>query len=188
MISRTEADPAPRCPTTAFPHPLVNIKQSNAQQGLTNYLSYALADMMTWQGCVALRSHPRAHTEVTHEHSRIGDIINDWRKRALGTQSLSLRSGPGLVDRLKIPWTYCLSPSLVPRPEDWKNHIGELDTMVFDCQRPSDYRCQQTSSASTSSTPTPDTCHPRNLPTSCRRARHLCTSGRQTFHLVARPC
>ncbi|VDB99463.1 unnamed protein product [Peniophora sp. CBMAI 1063] len=93
----------PWCPTTAFPHPLVNIKQSNAQQGLTNYLSYALADMMTWQG--------------------IGDIINDWRKRALGTQSLSLRSGPGLVDRLKIPWTYCLSPSLVPRPDDWKNHI-----------------------------------------------------------------
>ncbi|KZV64473.1 glycosyltransferase family 1 protein [Peniophora sp. CONT] len=93
----------PWCPTTAFPHPLVNIKQSNAQQGLTNYLSYALADMMTWQG--------------------IGDLINEWRKGSLGTQSLSLRSGPGLVDRLKIPWTYCLSPSLVPRPDDWKNHI-----------------------------------------------------------------
>ena len=34
----------------AFPHPLVNIKQSNAENGLTNYLSYAMADIMTWQG------------------------------------------------------------------------------------------------------------------------------------------
>ena len=40
----------PWCPTTAFPHPLVNISQSNAEPGLTNYLSYALAEMMTWQG------------------------------------------------------------------------------------------------------------------------------------------
>jgi len=42
--------PFNRSPTTAFPHPLVNVKQSNAENGLTNYLSYALAEMLTWQG------------------------------------------------------------------------------------------------------------------------------------------
>ena len=41
-----------RCATTAFPHPLVNVAQSNAERGLTNYLSYPLADIMTWQGSV----------------------------------------------------------------------------------------------------------------------------------------
>ena len=34
----------------AFPHPLVYIKQSNVGNGLTNYLSYALVDIMTWKG------------------------------------------------------------------------------------------------------------------------------------------
>lgn len=43
----------PWSPTTAFPHPLVNVSQSNAENGLTNYLSYALADLLTWQGYVA---------------------------------------------------------------------------------------------------------------------------------------
>lgn len=41
-----------RCATTAFPHPLVNVTQSNAERGLTNYLSYPLTDIMTWQGSV----------------------------------------------------------------------------------------------------------------------------------------
>jgi hypothetical protein len=95
----------PWSPTTAFPHPLVNVKQSNAENGLTNYLSYALADILTWQG--------------------IGDIVNDFRTKTLGLTPLSLRSGPGLADRLKVPWTYCMSPALVPPPGDWKNHIGQ---------------------------------------------------------------
>jgi len=36
----------PWSPTTEFSHPLVNVKDSNAERGLTNYLSYAMADMM----------------------------------------------------------------------------------------------------------------------------------------------
>ncbi|TDL28120.1 glycosyltransferase family 1 protein [Rickenella mellea] len=93
----------PWCPTTSFPHPLVNIKQSNAKRGLTNYLSYSLVDLLTWQG--------------------MGDIVDRFRTRTLGLAPLSLRSGPGVVDRLKIPWTYCMSPALVPKPDDWTNHI-----------------------------------------------------------------
>ena len=36
----------PWSPTTAFKHPLVNVRESNAESGLTNYLTYAFADMM----------------------------------------------------------------------------------------------------------------------------------------------
>jgi sterol 3beta-glucosyltransferase len=39
-----------RCPTTSFSHPLVNITTSNAGYRLSNYLSYAAADLLTWQG------------------------------------------------------------------------------------------------------------------------------------------
>lgn len=28
------------------------------------------------------------------------------------------------MDRVKVPWTYCFSSALVPKPQDWKNHIG----------------------------------------------------------------
>ncbi|KAJ7684426.1 glycosyltransferase family 1 protein [Mycena polygramma] len=99
-------------PTASFPHPLVNISSSNAENGLTNYLSYALADILTWQG--------------------IGDLVNNFRTRTLGLEPLSLRSGPSLVDRVKIPWTYCMSPALVPKPDDWKNYIDVVGFYFLD--------------------------------------------------------
>ncbi|KAK4687648.1 hypothetical protein P7C73_g2470, partial [Tremellales sp. Uapishka_1] len=93
----------PWCPTIAFNHPLVNIKSSNAEQGLTNYLSYALADMLQWQG--------------------LGDVINAFRTSSLGLEPLSLTSGPSVTDRVKVPWTFCWSESLIPKPKDWREHI-----------------------------------------------------------------
>jgi sterol 3beta-glucosyltransferase len=57
----------------------------------------------------------------------MGDIINNLRTHTLGLQPLSLRSGPGLADRLRLPWTYCMSPTLVPKPKDWMNYIGEYN-------------------------------------------------------------
>ncbi|PVF99014.1 glycosyltransferase family 1 protein [Serendipita vermifera] len=102
----------PWCPTVDFPHPLVNISQSNAEPGLTNYLSYALAEIMTWKG--------------------LGDVINKFRQKSLGLDPLSIRSGPGIADRLKVPWTYCFSPSLVPKPLDWKNHIDVVGFYFLD--------------------------------------------------------
>ncbi|KAG8868418.1 hypothetical protein FRC20_003433 [Serendipita sp. 405] len=102
----------PWCPTTAFPHPLVNVSQSNAEPGLSNYLTYGLAEMMTWQG--------------------LGGVINIFRTKKLGLQPLSVRSGPGIVDRLKIPWTYCFSPEIVPKPEDWQNHIDVVGFYFLD--------------------------------------------------------
>lgn len=37
--------------------------------------------------------------------------------------------GPGVLDRLKVPFTYCWSPSLLKKPEDWREHIGEYKGM-----------------------------------------------------------
>ncbi|KIY46560.1 glycosyltransferase family 1 protein [Fistulina hepatica ATCC 64428] len=100
------------CPTSDFPHPLVNVDSSNAGNGLTNYLSYALTDFLTWHG--------------------MGDIINELRNKELGLPSLSIRSGPSVLDRLKVPWTYCMSPALVPKPDDWKNHIDVVGFYFLD--------------------------------------------------------
>lgn len=102
----------PWCSTTDFHHPLVNVLSSNAGSGLNNVLSYALFELVTWQG--------------------VGDLINDFRKETLGLRSLSLRTGPGILERVKVPWTYCMSPALIPKPEDWKNHIDVIGFYFLD--------------------------------------------------------
>jgi sterol 3beta-glucosyltransferase len=40
----------PWSPTKAFPHPLANIERTNADPRTSNYLSYAMVELMTWQG------------------------------------------------------------------------------------------------------------------------------------------
>ena len=77
----------PWTPTRAFQHPLANIQSTNADAVLTNYLSYTLVEMMTWQG--------------------LGDVINRFREKALDLSPLSLLWAPGLLTRLKISYTYC---------------------------------------------------------------------------------
>ncbi|KAK5680779.1 hypothetical protein LTS10_006535 [Elasticomyces elasticus] len=93
----------PYSPTQAFPHPLANI-QSNADPQLTNYISYAMIELLSWQG--------------------LGDIINRFRKKCLGLEPVSSLWGPGMLQRLKIPHTYCWSPALMPKPKDWGPHIS----------------------------------------------------------------
>ncbi|KAI9874462.1 MAG: hypothetical protein M1830_009725 [Pleopsidium flavum] len=94
----------PWSPTQAFPHPLANIQSSNADASLTNFVSYALVEMMTWQG--------------------LGDIINRFREKSLGLEAVSLMWAPGMASRLRIPYTYCWSPALIPKPKDWGPHIN----------------------------------------------------------------
>ncbi len=77
----------PWTPTRAFQHPLANIQSTNADAVLTNFMSYTLVEMMTWQG--------------------LGDVINRFREKALGLSTLSLLWAPGLLTRLKISYTYC---------------------------------------------------------------------------------
>ncbi|KAB5588152.1 Sterol 3-beta-glucosyltransferase [Ceratobasidium theobromae] len=102
----------PWSPTTAFPHPLVNVRSSEAEPTVTNYLTYGLADMMTWQG--------------------LGHTINKFRRKRLGLPSLSVVSGAGLIERCGVPWTYCMSPTLVPKPKDWINHIDVVGFYFLD--------------------------------------------------------
>lgn len=61
--------------------------------------------------------------EVTDQFPRLGDIINKFR-RSLDLEPVSTAEGPNLADNLKIPFTYCWSPGLVPKPRDWHAHIG----------------------------------------------------------------
>ena len=77
----------PWSPTQQFPHPLANIQSSNADPSITNFMSYTLVDMLTWQG--------------------LGDIINQFRTGALGLDAISMIWAPGMLARMKIPYTYC---------------------------------------------------------------------------------
>ena len=93
----------PWSPTQAFPHPLANIQSSNCDPSMTNFITYALIDMMTWQG--------------------LGDVINRFREKTLNLEPVSIMWAPGMASRLRIPHTYCWSPALIPKPSDWGNHI-----------------------------------------------------------------
>lgn len=94
----------PWSPTQSFPHPLANIVSSNTDANMANFMTYALVDMLTWQG--------------------LGDVINRFRQRSLGLEPLSIMWAPGMTSRLRIPWTYCWSPALIPKPADWGNYIN----------------------------------------------------------------
>ncbi|KAF2168717.1 glycosyltransferase family 1 protein [Zasmidium cellare ATCC 36951] len=94
----------PYSATQAFPHPLANIQSSNADAQLTNFISYAMIELLSWQG--------------------LGDVINRFRKKCLGLNPVSKISAPGMLQRLKIPHTYCWSPALIPKPKDWGPHIS----------------------------------------------------------------
>lgn len=93
----------PWSPTQAFPHPLANIQSTNCDLSMTNFITYALIDMMTWQG--------------------LGDVINRFRQKSLNLEPVSIMWAPGMTSRLRIPYTYCWSPALIPKPGDWGSHI-----------------------------------------------------------------
>ncbi|KAK4105397.1 glycosyltransferase family 1 protein [Parathielavia hyrcaniae] len=93
----------PWTPTRSFPHPLADVVATNADAAITNYVSYALVEMMTWQG--------------------LGDLINRFRYNVLDLDPISLLWAPGLLTRLRIPTTYCWSPALTPKPTDWAPEI-----------------------------------------------------------------
>ncbi|KAM5381425.1 hypothetical protein ACJA88_004500 [Fusarium oxysporum] len=104
--------------TDAFPHPLVNVKFGRvdaAEQMKVNYLSYGVVEVLTWQG--------------------LGDIINKWRA-TLDLEDIAFSQGPRLTEKLDIPFTYCWSPALVPKPRDWSENV---DVCGFFFRDPPDY-------------------------------------------------
>ncbi|KAJ0416475.1 UDP-Glycosyltransferase/glycogen phosphorylase [Aspergillus carlsbadensis] len=88
--------------TKAFPHPLANISGGSAERSVKNYVSYGVVDWLTWQG--------------------LGDVINQWRK-GLDLDEVATFEGPHLAEILQVPFTYCWSPALVPKPRDWPSYI-----------------------------------------------------------------
>lgn len=102
----------PYSPTQQFPHPLANIKpqKSNVDPSYVNFMSYPLVEMMTWQG--------------------LGDIVNRFRQKTLGLEPVSSLWAPGALFRMKVPYTYMWSPTLVPKPKDWGPEI-DLAGFVF---------------------------------------------------------
>ncbi|KAL2161569.1 hypothetical protein VTH06DRAFT_8131 [Thermothelomyces fergusii] len=60
---------------------------------------------------------------ATHDVHGLGDVINRFRVSVLGLEHLSLLWAPGLLNRLRIPTTYCWSPSLTPKPADWMPEV-----------------------------------------------------------------
>ncbi|KAI9097094.1 UDP-Glycosyltransferase/glycogen phosphorylase [Phlyctochytrium arcticum] len=93
----------PWSPTRAFPHPLTNVTSGRLSRAKANFLSYQFNDFLTWQG--------------------LGDLINDFRVKKLHLAYLSSLVAPGLLRDLKVPFTYCWTPSLIPKPADWGSHI-----------------------------------------------------------------
>jgi len=102
--------------TRAFPHPLANLRPTSKSPDLANYLSYVVVEWLTWQG--------------------LGDVINAWRLK-MDLEPIPSTEGPMLSKTLKIPFTYCWSPSLIPKPADWPANI---DVCGFFFRSPPQYQ------------------------------------------------
>jgi hypothetical protein len=72
---------------------------------------------------VSLLPHFMLCSELEYSR-RLGHAINKFRKKKLGLEYLSTASAVTMIERCAIPWTYCISPALVPKPQDWLDHIG----------------------------------------------------------------
>lgn len=93
----------PWCPTTEFPHPMVDINTAELATPLANVASYTIAETLVWAG--------------------LGDLFNDFR-RSLGLDTINQAWGSVLMNKLDIPWTFCWSPSVLSKPSDWGSNIN----------------------------------------------------------------
>ncbi|KAJ5114389.1 hypothetical protein NUU61_000148 [Penicillium alfredii] len=93
----------PWSPTQSFPHPLAIIHQQNCKPTVANFVSYAVVDMMVWEG--------------------LGDIVNKFRKSCLALDPLDSITAPSLIHRLQVPCAYLWSPALLGKPRDWSDNI-----------------------------------------------------------------
>ncbi|KAJ5884929.1 Sterol 3-beta-glucosyltransferase [Penicillium taxi] len=101
--------------TKAFPHPLADLHSESMEASTANWVSYGVVEWLTWQG--------------------LGDVINKFRSK-IDLSPVPATEGPCLSEALKIPFTYCWSPALVPRPRDWPAYI---DVCGFFFQDPPSY-------------------------------------------------
>lgn len=66
-------------------------------------------------------------------------MINRWRA-TIDLEPVPMAEAPSLAETLKIPFTYCWSPALVPKPRDWAEHIGWYSIVVY-IEYTHKYRC-----------------------------------------------
>jgi len=52
------------------------------------------------------------------------DLVNDFRQKTLGLPPVHVRQAVRMLIDEQVPYTYCWSPSLVPAPHDWPQHIN----------------------------------------------------------------
>ena len=52
------------------------------------------------------------------------DIVNEFRNETLGLPALHTRQATYMMIDEHVPYTYCWSPTLVPKPNDWAAHIN----------------------------------------------------------------
>lgn len=76
----------PWSPTQSFPHPLAILHQKDCQPTVANFVSYAIVDMMVWEG--------------------LGDLVNKFRKNILALDPLDSITAPSIIHRLQIPCSY----------------------------------------------------------------------------------
>lgn len=94
----------PWSPTRSFHHPLAAMNSEDEGPKVANYLSFLAMELLTWQG--------------------LGDLINKFRTRTLRLDPISPMWGNQLIPRLRVPYTYLWSESLIPKPPDWGSHIN----------------------------------------------------------------
>jgi hypothetical protein len=54
----------------------------------------------------------------------LGDLINGFRWDTLDLEKVPAMFDSNLVQTGKVPFTYCWSPALIPKPLDWPATIG----------------------------------------------------------------
>lgn len=52
------------------------------------------------------------------------DLVNNFRRETLALPALHTRQATFMMVDERVPYTYCWSPSLVPKPPDWAAHIN----------------------------------------------------------------
>jgi len=94
----------PWSPTKDYMHPLAPM-----QKYIDNKTSYSLVEKMVWVG--------------------LGGLQNEFRKK-IGLSPIV--RGSNLVNRLKFPHIYCMSPHLAPKPTDWDTNIDVVGFWYLD--------------------------------------------------------
>ncbi len=88
--------------TRAFPNPFATTPASLG--GTYNYLSYVMVEQAMWQP--------------------LRERVNVWRQRTLRLPPIGIGAGGhSQLRSRKVPFLYCWSPHLVPKPVDWPDWL-----------------------------------------------------------------